>query len=67
MKNIDAQSLENAKRLFESGEIEKGEIGTTKGLQQIHTNFSVGFTTLRVKSEPKIFQRERLGSPMRCI
>lgn len=36
MKNIDKNSLENAYRLFESGDIEKLEIGTTKGLQEIH-------------------------------
>ena len=36
MKNIDAKGLENAKRLFGSGEIDKCEIGTTKGLQQVH-------------------------------
>ncbi len=42
MKNIDAQSLENAKRLFESGEIAKCEIGTIKGLQQIHTQLFGG-------------------------
>lgn len=36
MKNIDKTSLENAYRLFESGAIEKLEIGTTKGLQEIH-------------------------------
>ncbi|KFC23214.1 cell filamentation protein [Epilithonimonas lactis] len=36
MKNIDKNSLENAYRLFESGAIEKLEIGTTKGLQDIH-------------------------------
>lgn len=36
MKNIDKNRLENAYRLFESGTIEKFEIGTTKGLQEIH-------------------------------
>ena len=36
MKNIDKNSLENAYRLFESGAIEKLEIGSTKGLQEIH-------------------------------
>jgi cell filamentation protein len=36
MKNIDKQSLEKAYRLFETGDIEKIEIGTSKGLVQIH-------------------------------
>jgi cell filamentation protein len=36
MKNIDKKSLENAYRLFDTNDIEKIEIGTTKGLQQIH-------------------------------
>ena len=36
MKNIDKISLENAYRLFESGAIDTIEIGSTKGLQQIH-------------------------------
>ena len=34
--NIDKLSLEKAFKLFESGEINNIEIGTTKGLQQIH-------------------------------
>ena len=37
MKNIDRLSLEKAYSLYETGYIEKVEVGTTKGLQQIHT------------------------------
>ena len=33
---IDAKSLENAKQLFISGEINQIEVGTLKGLQAIH-------------------------------
>jgi cell filamentation protein len=36
MKNIDKSSLENAYRLFESNDINEIEIGTTKGLKEIH-------------------------------
>ena len=36
MKHIDKKSIEKAFRLFESGDIEKIEIGSFKGLQQIH-------------------------------
>jgi cell filamentation protein len=35
-KNIDKKSLEHAYRLFESKEIDRFEIGTVKGLRQIH-------------------------------
>lgn len=34
--DIDAASLEKALRLFESGAINSMEVGTTRGLQQIH-------------------------------
>ncbi|MDR1348638.1 MAG: Fic family protein [Prevotellaceae bacterium] len=36
MKAIDGKNLENAYRLFETGEINNFETGTAKGLQQIH-------------------------------
>ena len=34
--DIDAASLENALRLFDSVDIDRMEVGTTRGLQQIH-------------------------------
>ncbi len=36
MNETDRQSLENAKKLFKSNDISNIEIGTTRGLQQIH-------------------------------
>lgn len=36
MREIDAKSLENAKRLFESKDIDRMEVGTVKGLRDIH-------------------------------
>lgn len=36
MRNIDKESLLNAYQLFDSGNIDQIEVGTTIGLQQIH-------------------------------
>jgi cell filamentation protein len=36
MKNIDKKSLENAFRLFDSGDIESIDVGSIKGLKSIH-------------------------------
>lgn len=36
MKNMDKKSLENAYRLFDSGDIESIDVGSIKGLKSIH-------------------------------
>ena len=35
-REIDRESFEKAKQLFISGEIDRIEVGTVKGLQEIH-------------------------------
>lgn len=40
--NIDAQSLNKAHALFESGDIDRIEVGTVKGLQDIHRHLFDG-------------------------
>lgn len=55
VKNIAGKSLENAYRLFESGDISEIEIATIKGLRQIHNylfgglyNFAGQIRTLNI-------------------
>ncbi len=48
-QEIDRLSKENAYRLYDSGDIHRLEVGTTKGLQDIHRYLFKGFMILQAK------------------
>lgn len=49
VKKIDQQSLENAYRLFESGDIHQIEIGSTKACNKFIITYLMVFMNLLVK------------------
>ena len=59
MKKIDEQSLANAFRLYESGDIHRMEIGTTRGLCDIHR--LMGFTPSPARYVKRILLRVAFG------
>lgn len=54
MKNIDKKSLEKAYKLFDSCDINNIEVGTLKGLQQIHKYLFDGLYDFAVKRSAKL-------------
>lgn len=63
--HLDRQSLEKAKHLIQSGLIDTIEVGTIKGLQEIHRFYLKGCMNLPGKSGIKIFRIS--GSLIACI
>ena len=51
MKEIDEISLQKARELYDSGYISSCEVGTTKGLQQIHKYIFDGGTFQKIHSQ----------------
>lgn len=58
MNEIDKKNLENAKKLFSSNDINNIEIGTTKGLQQIHKYLFDNLYDFAGKIRKKYFKRK---------
>ncbi len=57
MKSVDENSLENAYRLFDSGYINKIEIGTVKGYKKYIDIYLKDYMILLEKLGKRIFQK----------
>lgn len=64
---IDKLSLAKAHALFETGDIDRIEVGTVKGLCDIHRYLFDGLYDLLERSAPSIYQKETSASPIACI
>jgi|GEM_PF-1754908 len=58
MKDLDRQGLAKAKALFETGDVNSIEVGSFKGLLQIHKYLFTVCTTFPVKLGNRISRRE---------
>ena len=63
MSETDKKSLENAKKLFSSGNINNIEVGTIKELQQIHKYLFECLYDFAGITRKKTFLKEILDSP----
>ena len=65
-REIDARSLEKARALFESGDIDRIEVGTVKGLQDIHRYLFGGLYDFAGKVRTLNISRAASALPMPC-